>query len=206
VTRDTFHQGLDLDGLDSGSGGVFGGSAAWGGWGNSAGAGTGRSASAVSGASVAFPGLDAHGLGSAALGAWSVNSQGMSAFGNVPSMNSLPPAAAGMNQALGKKKSPKLQGADAVPSFPPTTQALPQSFPAQTAAKPPASFAQVAGEKPKVPVAAPKAAAPASSQQHAFKTSAGAAAAPASAAAASNGAGGGAQASGQAVLRMRGLP
>ncbi len=74
ATIDAPHQGLDLDGLDNGSGGVFGGSAAWGGWGS---AGAGRSASAVSGANVAFPGLDPHGLGTAALGAWSVNSQGV---------------------------------------------------------------------------------------------------------------------------------
>jgi hypothetical protein len=95
------------------------------------------------------------------------------------------------------------QGADAN-LFPPGTMAAPPASSALPAAKPPASFAQVAAEKAKAPAAASKAAAPASNQQ-AFKAPASSSGPSSAAAGAPNGTAA-SQASGQAVLRMRGLP
>ena len=127
--------------------------------------------------------------------------------------------------------SPTFQGADAATSFSSAnSSALPSS--SAQAAKPPASFAQVtcrsqrltppasspasepilqvAAEKAKAPPVAPKATALSSGQQQALKaptsSSASSSSSSAAAAAAASSNAAGAQASGQAVLRMRGLP
>lgn len=65
-------QGLDLDGLDNSSGGVFGGNPSWGSWGGGLAA---RSMSTGTGGGVGFSALDAHSLGTA--GSWPLNSQGV---------------------------------------------------------------------------------------------------------------------------------